>query len=441
MRAHASVPVISLFLFSLLVPPAGAATFSDVPSSHRFSVQIEELARMKVVTGNPDGTFTPGAPVNRAAMLTMLYRAKGWTPAAPSAACGKDVVRGAWYEAIVCDALAQKFVQGYGDGYFKPEQPVTRAEALKMTLVILGIPVGPLSELTWAPDVYKDVTEVDWHVEIVSAALRAGIIPLVGDSKTILGPNVTLTRGEAAAYVYGAVLYLHEMNLGPQVSSAQASRSRAQATASAPAPSVKDVSLPFSDNGTFTDKLSRIYRFTLKGKAVTSVEAKATLGRISCRLFRLEADGTSQEYYLGVQQGAACSLRVALTPGSYQLDIKPAEADVGYTVETRAVSGDGNDGFSEAVTLTQGKTKDGSLPEGDIADWYVFTLKTKGTHTLRLENEEHLQCVVYAMRDVDLFGFSGPECNAPYEFPAGTYYVGVMRGDTQDARDYAVWLE
>jgi hypothetical protein len=50
------------------------ATFSDVPSSHRFFFEIMWLGGTGVTTGYPDGTFKPGIAVQRQAMAAYLYR-------------------------------------------------------------------------------------------------------------------------------------------------------------------------------------------------------------------------------------------------------------------------------------------------------------------------------------------------------------------------------
>ena len=75
-------PFSLILTLSLLVPLlAQAVTFPDVPATHPFVQAIDGLVQMGVINGNPDGTFRPGDPVNRAAMLKMLYLASGKTPA------------------------------------------------------------------------------------------------------------------------------------------------------------------------------------------------------------------------------------------------------------------------------------------------------------------------------------------------------------------------
>lgn len=54
---------------------AQAAGFSDVPSSHPYRVQIETLAQLGIIDGYPDGTFRPDSPVTRQQMAKMVILA------------------------------------------------------------------------------------------------------------------------------------------------------------------------------------------------------------------------------------------------------------------------------------------------------------------------------------------------------------------------------
>ncbi|GAB4196232.1 MAG: hypothetical protein Fur006_43480 [Coleofasciculaceae cyanobacterium] len=54
--------------------PTQAATFSDV-SNHWARPFIESLAEAKIVNGFPDGTFKPNQPVTRAEFATLVQTA------------------------------------------------------------------------------------------------------------------------------------------------------------------------------------------------------------------------------------------------------------------------------------------------------------------------------------------------------------------------------
>jgi len=198
----------------LLFPASGfAVSFPDVPATHVHEHAIERLTAMSVITGNPDpssplgtgSTFNPDDPINRAAMLAMLYRAAKKTPEKVGG-CFPDVQEGSWYEFTVCDAAKDGYVQGYsaadGKKTFKPGQPVTRAEAIKLTLVILGIPEADLSRVV---NMYGDIGASDWHARYIHTALAHHILPISGQDGDAFHPGQMLERGEAAAYIWNAL--------------------------------------------------------------------------------------------------------------------------------------------------------------------------------------------------------------------------------------------
>lgn len=55
----------------------GEGPFADVAASHPFCAEITWLARNGITQGHPDGTFRPGATVDRQAMATFLWRLSG----------------------------------------------------------------------------------------------------------------------------------------------------------------------------------------------------------------------------------------------------------------------------------------------------------------------------------------------------------------------------
>ena len=436
-RIRPSLAFISLTLAVAIPLQHAAAAFSDVPSSHPFAAWIQAMADAKIVLGNPDGTFNPNGKVNRAAFLVMLYRARGWTPSAPATQCKKDVVRGSWYEAVVCDALAKTFVTGYGDT-FRPDQEISRVEALKMLHTVLSLKQTSGTAAELAAVTYTDVKASEWYMQYVLAGLKNGIIPLPGQSATTLGPNVSVLRGEAAAYIYAA---LHPRVASSSSSAVQASSGRRSADFSAlDQPTSANMNFPFTHTGMFRKKAPALYRFSMSSSMVVEVRTTNTNteGTITCRLYKLKNDGISEEYYLGYALDNTCTIRVSLGEGNYQLDVQSAQENSAYTVSVSPGSGDGNDGFSDADAIALGKSLDGIMEVGDLSDWYTYSVKGQTTLTVRLTNADRFDCLIYPLGDVDLYGFSGPVCNEAYLYPTGTYIVGVMRGDSKKQQEYAI---
>lgn len=431
---------IAAFLASqaLFTLSARAASFPDVPRDHPFGASIALLADMKIVTGNPDGNFYPAKPVNRAEFLTMLYRAKGWTPSAPSASCFGDVAHGSWYEAVVCDAAAKGYVAGYPDGKFRPEKEVNRVESLKMIFKVFGYDATNdfTLDIFMNANSFVDIDWAAWYVPYFKAAYLYEILPVAGQGMTYYYPNSSLLRGEAAAYIHHSLdakaspNIIRGNNAASSSSSVVTRSSRSSESSSVSDVTIHDFDFPFNDDGTFTRKQKELYRFSLRESASVelkaSVDANASPSGLSCTLFKLNETGLSFEYYFGFENGNECVVSAALTAGDYQFEIGPRMSGATFSVHATTRKSFGNDGFSEAKALVKNQPKVAFLEVGDTSDWYKFSLSQETTMTINL-SEGDAKCLIYPMENVSLASFSGPVCNAEYAYPRGTYYVGVIR--------------
>ncbi|MDA3731819.1 S-layer homology domain-containing protein [Niameybacter massiliensis] len=86
----------------------------------------------------------------------------------------------------------------HGDeGYFRPQQAITRAEFVKMIIALLGLDITqPYT------NVFEDVTSTDWYANYLSVAYEEGI--LIGDSGYAY-PNAPITRQEMAVILIRAL--------------------------------------------------------------------------------------------------------------------------------------------------------------------------------------------------------------------------------------------
>jgi hypothetical protein len=434
-----AIQALSLLSALAIAAPVVAAGFPDVSTSHTFYAEIDELSDRDIIKGNPDGTFAPMRTVNRAEMLMLLYRASEKTHTVPTTACFKDVPAGEWYSSVVCDAVKNGYVAGYPDGNFRPAQEVNRVEALKMVHTVLGIKVDVAADMP----ALSDVPDNSWFESYVRSAYGEGILPVSGiptDNK--LNPAFSLTRGEAAAYIFNA-LGLESTSSRSSASSASTRSSRSSYSSSV-ANTSKEVGFPFSDDGTFVEKQRAVYSFEQSGETVASMKATVPLGNtLTCRLYKIDPEeGFALEYYLGYVNGNECSLRIALGSGDYQFEVSPGTKGITYSIESTKIKGDGNDGFIQAQTLQIDSVKPGIIETEDLADWYTFKVTQQKTMTIELTNLSDIKCLVYPMGDVDLNIPEGPTCNAAYEFPVGTYYVGVIRKDGKtDTENYSIRLK
>lgn len=106
--------------------------FSDVPADKWFNNAVSTLANAGLITGYPDGSFKPNANITRAEFATIAIRFFLEEDVEINENNLTDV-KGHWAEANINLAYALGLINGYPDGTFRPNQLITRAEA--MTIV------------------------------------------------------------------------------------------------------------------------------------------------------------------------------------------------------------------------------------------------------------------------------------------------------------------
>lgn len=100
--------------------------FADVPVDQWYTNSVTTLAGMGIINGYPDGTFKPDAPITRAEFVMM---AMNFAKVDKGIFCSfGDVSQNMWYYGAVAGATENGWISGYPDGTFGPERYITRAE-------------------------------------------------------------------------------------------------------------------------------------------------------------------------------------------------------------------------------------------------------------------------------------------------------------------------
>ena len=102
--------------------------YSDVSAGRWYNNAVSTMTRAGIVNGYPDGTFRPNAPITRAEMakiIALFAKLEPSTDRFPDAA-------GHWAEAYIRLAAGNGWIEGYPDGTFRPNQSITRAETVTM---------------------------------------------------------------------------------------------------------------------------------------------------------------------------------------------------------------------------------------------------------------------------------------------------------------------
>ena len=103
--------------------------YSDVAATSWYNTAVSTMTKAGIVDGYPNGTFRPDAPITRAEMAKIISL---FAKLDKSESRFSDIA-GHWAEAYIRLAAGNGWIAGYPDGTFGPQRNITRAET--MTLV------------------------------------------------------------------------------------------------------------------------------------------------------------------------------------------------------------------------------------------------------------------------------------------------------------------
>lgn len=187
---------IAMAVSLAVVPAAAAGSYQDIPADSSLAGDVQKAVDYGLMNGYDNDTFGYADSMTRAQFVGVLYRmmSSQWggrvtEPASPSFT---DVPAShTWYTQI--ETAVQMDVLDAG-GTFRPSDPITRGEMAEMLVRALGLRgAAELCEKKAALP-FTDVTERRGYITV---AYDIGMTK--GTSATTFGPNLTATRGQAAA--------------------------------------------------------------------------------------------------------------------------------------------------------------------------------------------------------------------------------------------------
>ncbi len=182
-------------LFSILVPTATAAdtlTFNDVTSNSPYYEAITNLTAEGIINGFEDGTFKPDEPVTRAQYTKIMCYAQNVGHIVYSAADRAkfpDVDPNHWAIDNITTARNSGIINGYDDGTFKPENSVLYEQAVKMAVCALGYTEAHATRAGGASGAYP--------YGYINLATRAKLLNKISGVKM----GEPLTRGRVAQLI------------------------------------------------------------------------------------------------------------------------------------------------------------------------------------------------------------------------------------------------
>ena len=170
--------------------------FTDISENDWFYEDVMFVFANDLMVGTGDATFSPEISTSRAMIAVTLWRMEG-EPAAKGENSYTDVENGAWYTEAITWANENGIAEGYGNGCFQPETPVTR-EQLAAFFYRYAAYKGYDITITGSLDHFNDKDNVsEWAKDTMAWAVGYGLIG--GKDNNMLDPQGEATRAEFAA--------------------------------------------------------------------------------------------------------------------------------------------------------------------------------------------------------------------------------------------------
>ncbi|MFH1546112.1 MAG: S-layer homology domain-containing protein, partial [Patescibacteria group bacterium] len=165
-----------------------ADPFTDI-GGHWAENYIDDLRLTGSINGKSEGIFAPNESLTRAELVKIVVNLYALTiPTEIASKPFNDVEIDAWYAPYVAAAKNAGIIGGYSDETFRPEQLVSRVEALKIVLEATGLTIvgGEMD--------FPDTEQGQWYEKYVAFSKLNGIVN--GYANGNFGPADSITRAE-----------------------------------------------------------------------------------------------------------------------------------------------------------------------------------------------------------------------------------------------------
>jgi len=183
---HAGNALVKLMFSNQVIP---APSFGDVANSHWAFEYIEDLVELGIINGFPGKVFKPSDTTTRAEFAKILVSALNEAPKTGDGGKFNDTANH-WAAGYIEKAADLGIIKGYPTGDFRPNNKVTRAEAVIMVTRAFEL------EATDDQVSFTDVATDYFAYTEIATAYKHGLIS--GYPGNIFKPAANINRAEAA---------------------------------------------------------------------------------------------------------------------------------------------------------------------------------------------------------------------------------------------------
>ncbi len=182
--------------FSKIEKPVTSSGFEDVPDDAWYAEAVQYVVDNGLFSGTSDTIFAPQVTMDRAMLVTVLYRQAG-SPEASNRNKFVDVSKDAWYARAVTWAYNKGIVTGTGEKTFSPTMALSREQMATILMrysEIMGMEVPVIAEGDLGA--YADTTEIsEYAVKSMEWAVSTQLI--TGANQKLM-PKDGATRAQCA---------------------------------------------------------------------------------------------------------------------------------------------------------------------------------------------------------------------------------------------------
>ena len=141
--------------------------FPDVSENYWANTAISTMAALGIINGRNNGTFDPNAYITRGEFAAICAR---FDDSDVISASTFSDISGYWAEDEIRRAAALGWVQGFGDGTYRPNENITRAQAVTMINRVLCRQPEEADDLLPGMNTWSDCHEGDWYYLAIQEA-------------------------------------------------------------------------------------------------------------------------------------------------------------------------------------------------------------------------------------------------------------------------------
>ncbi len=145
-------------------------TYTDVTDDYWANTAISTMTGLGIVQGTDSTTFDSKAPITRAQFAAICARFDNGTS---SGSQTFSDISGHWAEKYIQRAAELGWIKGFEDGTFRPDEYITRAEAMTMINRVLDHIPEEKSDLLSEMRVWSDCTADNWFYLAVQEATNS----------------------------------------------------------------------------------------------------------------------------------------------------------------------------------------------------------------------------------------------------------------------------